>query len=949
MALRQVAPNVFELVGEGPVEEVYTGTGGDENAASEDSNFKIPSTLSAVERYARRRLQKDYREVMLNPLPTVAAKPSKKNLFVWHGNLAGPEGTPFYGHYWHIVLRFPRNYPAVNPRVQLLTRMNHKHVYGSWVCLDMFENDWIPDYNMKLKEPGTGWSTAYTVQAILIQLQSFLFQKSKVPQHSIKSSLQAARHFKCTSCGHSNRNPQPAPLVRAILEGDDDDEEEEQKGAASKPPPKRKVVVRSNAHPAPAPAPTTPKAAGAPAPSPPVGGVHVTKSRKRRKRKNKSRGRSDSTSTVASGESSSAAPSLTNGVTSRHHGPSASAASSDDTGGNEGAGVATRLTHKETPERGMKLRGIVRSVPRFGAFVDVGWRKHGLVHVSRVRHGFVEDLTAELQPGDEVDVWVLGLERNKHGEEVLSLTMLGGPPLAMKDIRYDKVYEGTVLSVKPFGAFVSFGAEVDGLLHISELGKVVFEIERFLSVGDAVSVKVLGVDSERRRVSLRLLRDDERDANPTRADFAEHRSLRLVPDDVFHTICGFLPMGTNEALARMSPRFERIIGTGVDTHRIRSELVCFHSKYTYLQDILGLGMNVERYEWNKTAGALIKHIHPTLDLLGAAAYFHRNQREGVWKEKLTHWLPLYICASHGRRSLPQAVRQIKRIHNNGDATFSESVLEIVPKLLNTMVVNTMNGDLHESIRALQGYCYFYHLLLALCEKYPVIRRTADQRIASFLEGEWNRNKRAVPNLGQWITYLLISDTYAWSQRDVPYAYLEECFDRNVKWIVAAHPKLGKVSEVRSLEKDNDRLRLTFDATKTSLRLAMFHVLFLKTLRYDKFVGGGKTYLSVKQVKKRLDRTYGRPDRTMESTIQDGVKAIKAVDSYDAFFESIDTQAPSRAYVLDWLEASVGNSERRRYHFKPKPKAAPTRREPEFDADTERFFDAEERYHGAYDF
>lgn len=36
---------------------------------------------------------------------------------------------------------------------------------------------------------------------------------------------------------------------------------------------------------------------------------------------------------------------------------------------------------------------------------------------------------------------------------------------------------GTVLSVKPFGAFVSFGAEVDGLLHISELGKVVFEIE----------------------------------------------------------------------------------------------------------------------------------------------------------------------------------------------------------------------------------------------------------------------------------------------------------------------------------------------------------------------------------------------------------------------------------------------------------------------------------------
>lgn len=55
----------------------------------------------------------------------------------------------------------------------------------------------------------------------------------------------------------------------------------------------------------------------------------------------------------------------------------------------------------------------------------------------------------------QVDVWVLGLERNKHGEEVLSLTMLGGPPLAMKDIRYDKVYEGMS------GMFVLFSICID--------------------------------------------------------------------------------------------------------------------------------------------------------------------------------------------------------------------------------------------------------------------------------------------------------------------------------------------------------------------------------------------------------------------------------------------------------------------------------------------------------
>ena len=43
--------------------------------------------------------------------------------------------------------------------------------------------------------------------------------------------------------------------------------------------------------------------------------------------------------------------------------------------------------------------------------------------------------------------------------------------------------------------------------------------------------------------------------------------------------------------------------------------------------------------------------------------------------------------------------------------------------------------------------------------------------------------------------MLISDKYSWSQRDVAYAYLEESFDRNVKWIIKAHPKLAKVLQL----------------------------------------------------------------------------------------------------------------------------------------------------------
>ena len=128
---------------------------------------KVEQTNSA------RRLQKDLKELedCTIPLVGVTARPLSSSLYIWHGNLRGPAGTPYEGGVFHIQIVFPQNYPVSPPTIILFTPITHPNVLGGTnICLD------ILDVNQK--QIYQGWTSAYTVEAILIQLQSFLFNEN---------------------------------------------------------------------------------------------------------------------------------------------------------------------------------------------------------------------------------------------------------------------------------------------------------------------------------------------------------------------------------------------------------------------------------------------------------------------------------------------------------------------------------------------------------------------------------------------------------------------------------------------------------------------------------------------------------------------------------------------------------------------------------------------------
>jgi len=150
----------------------------------------------------------------------------------------------------------------------------------------------------------------------------------------------------------------------------------------------------------------------------------------------------------------------------------------------------------------MKLRGTVRRVALFGAFVDVGVGQDGLVHISEISSERINRVTDVLSPGDEVTVWVkaVDVERGR-----ISLTMIEPPERTMQDLRPGMMLTGTVTKLMPYGAFVDIGVGRDGLVHISEMSTgYVKHPSEVVGEGEKVMVRVVNVNRRKGQIQLSM-------------------------------------------------------------------------------------------------------------------------------------------------------------------------------------------------------------------------------------------------------------------------------------------------------------------------------------------------------------------------------------------------------------------------------------------------------------
>ncbi len=171
---------------------------------------------------------------------------------------------------------------------------------------------------------------------------------------------------------------------------------------------------------------------------------------------------------------------------------------------------ANREAMMQSLREGQIVKGKIISLQKFGAFVDIGGL-HGLLPMSEIAWGRTENIHDALKVGEEVEVAILKMDREKDRIS-LSLKKMLEDPWEKVESEYPEgsIHSGKVVRLMKFGAFITLKPGIDGLMHISRLGagKRINHASEVLKEGQSIEVRIEKVDKTAKRLSLVLAEHD---------------------------------------------------------------------------------------------------------------------------------------------------------------------------------------------------------------------------------------------------------------------------------------------------------------------------------------------------------------------------------------------------------------------------------------------------------
>ena len=178
-----------------------------------------------------------------------------------------------------------------------------------------------------------------------------------------------------------------------------------------------------------------------------------------------------------------------------------------------------------------KLTGKVVKTTLAGVLLDIGQELPGVIHISQLQKDQVNKAEDVVQIGQSVEAWVRRVKKDR-----IELTMI--EPLAMEwnEIKPETVVKGKVVRLETYGAFVDFGAERPGLVHVSEISRgYIKSPNEIVKEGDEVEAVVLDVNRRKKqiRLSMKALEPELEELKPAKKEARKGRNKRGGKKEAF--------------------------------------------------------------------------------------------------------------------------------------------------------------------------------------------------------------------------------------------------------------------------------------------------------------------------------------------------------------------------------------------------------------------------------
>ncbi|MBK9122982.1 MAG: S1 RNA-binding domain-containing protein [Chloroflexi bacterium] len=151
---------------------------------------------------------------------------------------------------------------------------------------------------------------------------------------------------------------------------------------------------------------------------------------------------------------------------------------------------------------GEERTATVKAIELYGAFVDIGIGSDALLHISQLGKPNVRNVGDVVKIGDSLKVYVLKVDaENKR----VAVSLVKPAKVNWEEIKEGETYDGEVVRVESYGAFIDIGAERPGMAHISELAEgFVKQASDVVKVGDKVQVRVLKYNRKKKQIDLSM-------------------------------------------------------------------------------------------------------------------------------------------------------------------------------------------------------------------------------------------------------------------------------------------------------------------------------------------------------------------------------------------------------------------------------------------------------------